>query len=68
MANGTIEHNKVAIYFVEKDEGVSGVTLVPLEQNGHMEQWPKGFFEESLRESLALAAAQSRNPAKPQVH
>jgi hypothetical protein len=64
VADGTIAHNKVAIYFVEKDDDLSRVTLVPLEKNGHIEQWPRGFFEESLRESLALASAQSRKPAK----
>jgi predicted ATPase len=64
VADGTIAHNKVAIYFVEKDDGLSRITPIPLELNGHIEQWPRGFFEESLRESLALASAQSRKPAK----
>jgi predicted ATPase len=61
VASGKIGHEKVAIYFVEKRNGVSRIRHVPIQQNGHIssEVWPEGFFEESLRESLALAAAQS---------
>jgi predicted ATPase len=61
VADGTIDHQKVAIYFVEKQDGVSHVKCIPVKQNGHIDQWPRGFFEDSLRESLALASAQSRN-------
>jgi predicted ATPase len=62
VADGSISHNKVAIYFVEKIDGLSKIRHIDLKGNGHIpsESWPKGFFEESLSESLALAAAQSR--------
>jgi len=61
IATKKIKHSSVAVYFVEKDSGVSKVTRVPLDENGGISTsvWPKGFFEETLRESLALAADQS---------
>jgi predicted ATPase len=66
VADGKIKHDKVAIYFVEKMDGVSRVRPIDLKGNGHIppETWPKGFFEESLGESLALAASQSRKLRK----
>ena len=67
VATGKIEHSKVAIYFVEKNkDGVSSIRHIPIEKNGHVaaEMWPKGFFEDNLRESLALAAAQWPRLAK----
>jgi predicted ATPase len=64
VADGKIDHKLVAIYFVEKTDGVSSIKHVALEGNGHIPSnaWPKGFFEDSLKESFALAAAQSRKP------
>jgi predicted ATPase len=66
VADGKIDHKKVAIYFVEKTKGVSKIRHMSLERNGHIpyETWPKGFFEDTLGESLALAAAQSRKSSK----
>jgi hypothetical protein len=66
VAEKRIEHAKVAIYFVEKDNGISIVKNIPVQQNGHIssEAWPKGFFEQTLKESLALATAQSRGESK----
>ena len=62
VASGEIPHEKVAIYFVEKSAGISTIRPIPLEENGHIpsDVWPKGFFEETLRESLALATEQTR--------
>lgn len=61
IAEGVISHEKVALYFVEKHGGESTIREVPIEPNGHItsDEWPRGFFAETLRESLALAAAQS---------
>ena len=63
VADGKIKHDQVAIYFVEKTKGASKIRAIDLTDNGHIlsETWPKGFFEDSLSESLALAAAQSRH-------
>ncbi len=61
IAMGKIDCSKVALYFVEMNNGVSTVRNISLQRNGHIpnETWPKGFFEDSLRESIALATAQS---------
>lgn len=62
VAEGKIDHKQVAIYFVEKTDGASGIRHIELQSNGHFpfDTWPKGFLGDTLRESLALAAAQSR--------
>lgn len=69
VADGKISHNKVAIYFVEKVDGISKVRHIDLKGNGHIppETWPKGFFEGGLGESLALAASQSRTSGSSQT-
>jgi len=61
VAEGEIQHSKVALYFVEKVDGVSSIRNIPIEGNGHIPEnsWPRGFFEDTLGESLALATAQS---------
>ena len=64
VAIGKIRQEDVAVYFVERNEGKgeSNIRKVPIQGNGHIEpaDWPVGFFGETLRESLALAAAQAR--------
>lgn len=66
VANKQMSSDDVAIYFIEKDSGVSKITPIKMDQDGHIpsDVWPKGFFEESMRESLALASAQIRNSPK----
>lgn len=62
VAEGSLQSDNVAIYFVESGEEGSKIRSVPLQANGHIDpsDWPKGFFEDSLRESLGLASAQAR--------
>lgn len=61
VASGAIKPSQIALYFFEKQDGRTEVREVPISPNGHIESsnWPKGFFEDALRESLALASAQS---------
>jgi predicted ATPase len=57
IATGKLRPENVALYYVEK-EGVSSVLRkIPISEDGHIEpnQWPVGFFEESLGEVLRLA-------------
>lgn len=63
VAEGHIPPDDVALYFVERREDRSRVRRVPIGRAGEIDPkaWPVGFFEESLREALALAAAQSRS-------
>lgn len=62
IADGTVKASDVALYFAERDKDESRIRRIELQANGHVhpESWPRGFFEDSLRESMALATAQSR--------
>jgi predicted ATPase len=64
IAEGVIAPEKVGLYFVEGTER-HGVTEVRISQDGGVErdQWPRGFFEDALRESLGLANAVARKTA-----
>ncbi len=61
IAEKQIQSDKVAIYFVEKNNEESAIREVKLQTNGHIDpiDWPKNFFGESLKESFAIARAQS---------
>jgi len=60
IAEAELESNKVALYFVEREDRDSDIREVSLGEDGHIppESWPSGFFGDALRESLALSAAQ----------
>ena len=60
VAKKSIKQEDIALYYTEKDGEKSKIREIPIEKNGHikLEDWPKGFFQESLRESLGLAEAQ----------
>jgi len=62
IAEGKVKASDVALYFAERDKDESQIRLIEFQTNGHIqpESWPRGFFEDSLRESMALATAQSR--------
>jgi hypothetical protein len=62
VAAGDVPAGDVGIYFVERGEGEALVRRVPIEANGYINpnDWPKGFFEDSLREAMSLAQAQAR--------
>lgn len=66
VAEGKIAPDQVGLYFVEKTDGVSGIREIPIQGNGSIERnlWPAGFFEDGLREALALATVQSKPPVK----
>ena len=58
-----MESKDIALYFIEKENGESSIREIPIEENGHIQpaEWPKGFFEDSLKEAFALATEQSKN-------
>jgi hypothetical protein len=66
VATGKAHHKMVGIYFVEKKDGASTARRLHLEPNGHIaaEVWPRGFFEDTLPESMALAVAQAKGHHK----
>lgn len=66
IAEKKIQASDVALYFVEKNRGASTIREIPIQPNGAIdrEEWPNGFFEDGLREALALATAQSTPPRR----
>ena len=48
----------VIIYYMKPDPSGHKVITIPLDEKGNfLAEWPKGFFEETYRESLKLAKA-----------
>ncbi|PIA79508.1 hypothetical protein BFR04_01300 [Gaetbulibacter sp. 4G1] len=66
IAENKIDADNVAIYFVEKKEHDSTIKEIKLQENGHIKpiHWPKDFFGESLKESLAMASEQAKRKKK----
>lgn len=64
VAEGKIPAEDVSLYFVEKKAGKSEIRKIPIEGNGSIptDAWPSGFFDDSLREALALATTQANLP------
>lgn len=62
VAEKEISPSDIALYFLEREGRKTVIRNIPIEDNGHIEtyDWPKGFFEDSLRESFNLASAQMR--------
>lgn len=66
VAEEEITPDQVALYFVERQNGRSTIREVPIEPDGHIPQqeWPRAFFQDALRESLALATTQAGRSSK----
>jgi len=62
MAEDKLDEGAVGLYFVEQDNGISSVRDVGVDNVGRIkaDDWPRGFFADSLRESMALADEQRR--------
>jgi predicted ATPase len=57
VAEGRIKPEQVAILYVEKEGAESTVRELNLNDRGHFNDWPKGFFEDAYQEAMALAEA-----------
>lgn len=57
IAEGSLKPEDVALYFVEKIKSKSCVRRIAIHDDGHIEpdEWPKGFFQDSVSEALRLA-------------
>ncbi|MFF3963359.1 DUF3696 domain-containing protein [Streptomyces griseorubiginosus] len=62
IAEGKISSNDVAVYYCDSQAGRSVIERVPMGDKAELERsdWPAGFFEEQLEDSMALAVAQMR--------
>jgi hypothetical protein len=60
VAEGTFDAKDVALLYFDDTNRGARIRQVSLQSNGHIpaDQWPKGFFEEGLQQSVGLAAAQ----------
>lgn len=59
IADNKISSDKVAIYYIEGTARKATIREIELSEKGAVLAWPKGFFEEGIREALALATAQA---------
>lgn len=57
IAEGTLNHKDVAIYYFEPSVDGTQITRMKIEETGKIENWPKGFFEEGFREAMAITKA-----------
>ncbi len=60
IAQKVLSPDDVGLYFVEKFGDKSKPREIPIGSGGHIEsdEWPRGFFEDSVGESLRLASLQ----------
>ena len=60
IADGTLNHNDFALYFVDFDEetGTSNLKPIIVDELGEVDFWPENIFNESLDEVLAIRRAQ----------
>jgi hypothetical protein len=59
IAERHVRANDVSLLYAEPRGEKSIVRVIKIKENGDLNEWPKGFFEDSLGESLALAVAQA---------
>lgn len=64
IAQGRIRADRVAIFSMEKKQGVSKIKRIHLRSDGHFDEWPEGFFEEGFNEALKIAEASYRRRTK----
>jgi hypothetical protein len=62
IAEGAIDADDVAILFADMVNGVSVVESIDISHTGNIDkqEWPPGFFDEQLQDSLLLARQQAR--------
>jgi predicted ATPase len=60
IAEGVIKPEQVAIIYVEKDGPESTAKALDLKNNGHIDDWPKGFFEEGYQDAMAIVMASQK--------
>jgi predicted ATPase len=59
IKKGKLAHDKVNIYFTENIDGNSTIRKIEIDKNGDFpnNDWPIGFFEESLSENMMFTTA-----------
>lgn len=62
IAEGVLSADDVALYYVDfcKEAASSALKRVSIKDDGSVEWWPKGVFEETLQEAIAIRKAQQK--------
>jgi predicted ATPase len=62
IKTGKLPHDNVNIYFTDYIDGNSTIRKIDIDKNGDFpnNDWPMGFFEESLAENMMFATAVRR--------
>lgn len=62
IAEGLLSVADVSMYYIEYDTETSSsnLRLVDVREDGSVSYWPKGVFEETLQETIAIKKAQSQ--------
>lgn len=55
VARRSVNADNVAMYFVEKNDGVAELRNLMLDEYGRVKNWPHGFFGDALGETRELA-------------
>ncbi|WP_067180504.1 AAA family ATPase [Microtetraspora niveoalba] len=58
IAEGAVDHEDVAVYFVENTDGAANARRIRIDSLGNLDYWPRGVFAEDFEETRALASAQ----------
>ena len=63
VAQRKLQEDDFGLYFVEQDEGKSDIRQVSVERGGFIaaKEWPRGFFEDALKEAMSLAQEQAHD-------
>jgi hypothetical protein len=60
VAEGRIRPEKVGVLFVERPGILPRIRLLDLDDSGHFDEWPDGFFDQGYEDALRLAMASSK--------
>ena len=58
MANGEMNPQDVALYFIDHDGESAYAQLMEIEANGDLQDWPEGIFEEDFELLKEIKRAQ----------
>jgi len=57
IAEGTLNVEDVAIYYFNLTPDGTQITKLEIDETGRIKNWPEGFFEEDIKESIAITKA-----------
>lgn len=64
IAEGSLHAEDVAIYYFNLTPEGTQIKKIKIDKSGRFENWPEGFFEEDIKETLAITKAYMKNMRK----